>query len=693
MHKKLYLTGIEKRPGKSFVSLGFVSALKEQQNSLRCFKLFSESDQSQASLLEKITEQTLTPIMDVSKAISLMRTEPTDLVSVALEATQSSKEYPLTYLEGTDFKSDNDVFEFQFNLMLAYQLNCDVVLVVSSKDRTLEHTLSLLNNALEISKKHHARVVGIIVNRVPALQESEALDLFRKHFPFLPLIAVLPEFEDLANPSVREVAMKLEARVICGEEELHRPVRLFTVAAKTISNFLESRLDRNGMLIITPDDRIDILLGSLLADQSAHYPKIAGIVLTGGEMPGSIIREILTGLEHPFPVLLTKHKTYETATALFSAKFSLNKADPAKINRAIDAMRAYLAQSLLKWLSDKSQQPRLSPAVFLHELSSKAKQMKQHIVLPEGNDPRILIAADHLLKRGIADITLLGKKEKISILAKRLDLDLPGVNIIDIEKSNQRKRYAKKYYEIRRHKNVNLPIAMERMADLNYFGAMMVYCGDADGMVSGAAHTTADTVRPALEIIKTKPNINRVSSVFIMCLPSRVVIYGDCAINPEPDSQLLAEIATQAAQIAQKLGIVPKVALLSYSSGASGKGESVEKVAKALDIVKILQPDLLVEGPIQYDAAVDPEVAAKKLPHSKLRGDANVLIFPDLNTGNNTYKAVQRESGALAIGPVLLGLNKPVNDLSRGCTPQDIINTILVTAIQAQGDSNECFNA
>lgn len=224
------------------------------------------------------------------------------------------------------------------------------------------------------------------------------------------------------------------------------------------------------------------------------------------------------------------------------------------------------------------------------------------------------------------------------------------------------------------------------MSDINYFAAMMVYCGDADGMVSGAAHTTADTVRPALEIIKTKPGVNKVSSIFIMCLPSRVLIYGDCAINPEPDSQTLAEIATQAAQIAKKLGIDAKVALLSYSSGDSGKGESVEKVAKAIEIVRQLQPDLLVEGPIQYDAAVDPEVAAKKLPHSKLQGDANVLIFPDLNTGNNTYKAVQRESGALAIGPVLLGLNKPVNDLSRGCTPQDIINTILVTAIQAQGD-------
>ncbi|ASQ45857.1 phosphate acetyltransferase [Legionella clemsonensis] len=686
MHKKIYLTGIEKRPGKSFVSLGFLAFLKEQQASLRCFKLFSESDASQIPLLETITNQSLHPLMNVNQAIAMMRTNPADLVSTVLESTQTADTKTLAYFEGTDFESDNDVFEYQFNLMLAYQLNCEVVLAVSAKDRTLEHTLSLLKNALEISRKNHARVVGVIINRVTSLQETEALELFHKQLPHLAFVAIIPEFESLANPSVHDIATKLRAEIICGEKELHRPVRQFTVAAKTISNFLESRLDRNGMLIITPDDRIDILLGSLLADQSAYYPKIAGIILTGGEMPGPVIREILAGLEHPFPVLLTRLKTYETATALFSAKFSLTAANPAKVTKAIDAMRPYLTKSVLKLLSDKSQQPRLSPAVFLYEISNKAQKPRQHIVLPEGDDARILIAADYLLKRNIVQITLLGQVEKIQLLAKRLDLELPNINIIDIEKSKYRETYAKKYFELRQHKNVNLPIALERMSDINYFAAMMVFCGDADGMVSGAAHTTADTVRPALEIIKTKPGINKVSSIFIMCLPARVLIYGDCAINPEPDSQTLAEIATQAAQIAKKLGIDPRVALLSYSSGHSGKGESVEKVAKAMEIVKQLQPDLLVEGPIQYDAAVDPDVAAKKLPHSKLKGDANVLIFPDLNTGNNTYKAVQRESGALAIGPVLLGLNKPVNDLSRGCTPQDIINTILVTAIQAQGD-------
>ncbi|KTD36654.1 phosphate acetyl/butaryl transferase [Legionella nautarum] len=686
MHNKIYLTGIEKRPGKSFVSLGFLSIIKEQQKSLRCFKLFSESDESQVPLLEDISQQKLNPLMNVNQAISLMRTQPDDLVATVLEATKTVNNNTFTYFEGTDFESDNDVFEYQFNLTLAYQLNCEVVLVVSAKNRTLEHTLSLLNTALEVSKKTHARVVGAIINQVENIHENEAAKLFHKHFSKLPFLAIIPEFEQLAHPTMRDIAKKLQAEVLFGKLELQRSVRQFSIAAKTVGHFLESSLDRNGMLIITPDDRIDILLGSLLADQSAYYPKIAGLVLTNGEHPGPIISEIIAGLEHPFPVLLTKLKTYDTATTLFSAKYGLSQSDPERVKIALEAMRPYFAKPLMKLLSDTSYKPQLSPAVFLYELINKAKQDKQHIILPEGSDPRILTAADYLLKRDIVNITLLGKLEKIQLQAKRLDLELPGVNIIDVEKSKKKESYANQYYTLRQHKNINLPIALERMNDVNYFAAMMVYCGDANGMVSGATHTTADTVRPALEIIKTKPGVTKVSSIFIMCMPSRVLIYGDCAINPEPDSKTLAEITIQAAQIAKNLGIEPKVALLSYSSGDSGKGESVEKVAKAMDLVKERQPNLLAEGPIQYDAAVDSQVAAKKLPNSKLAGDANVLIFPDLNTGNNTYKAVQRESGALAIGPVLLGLNKPVNDLSRGCTPEDIINTILVTAIQAQGD-------
>ncbi|KTD61794.1 phosphate acetyltransferase [Legionella spiritensis] len=687
MQRKIYVTGIEKRCGKSLISLGILTALKEQYSKMTCHKLFSESDNYQVPLLEDISHSTITPLMDINQGMLLMRHQPEDLVSLVFEKTPFETQDEIAYFEGTDFESDNDVFEYQFNLILAAKLDCDVILVISAYQRSINHTLSLVNNALETGKKHHANIVGIIVNRVPEQEDHNYQQRLLTDYGHLAFIITVPEFETLANPRVREIAQKLNAKIICGHNELHRPVRQMTVAAKTVANFLESRLERSGMLIITPSDRIDILFGSLLADQSAHYPKIAGIVLTGGEMPGAFICEIIGGLKNHFPVLLTQYGTYETATILYSAKYNLSKDNPAKVTEAIESIRPYISQAITKLLHRKPEfSHRLSPSVFLYELTIKARQKKRHIVLPEGFDKRVLVAADYLLKRNIVDITLLGNPEKIHLAAKRLELELPNVRIINIENNPCKEQYAKQYFQLRQHKNVNLPIALERMTDINYYAAMMVYSGDADGMVSGAAHTTADTVRPALEIIKTKPGVSRVSSIFIMCLPSRVLIYGDCAINPEPDSATLSEITTQAVIIAKRLGFKPKVALLSYSSGSSGKGDSVDKVVQAMKLVKQAHPDLLVEGPIQYDAAVDPEVARKKLPNSKVAGDANILIFPDLNTGNNTYKAVQRESGAMAIGPVLLGLNKPVNDLSRGCTPQDVINTILITAIQVEGD-------
>lgn len=685
MHKKIYLTGIEKKPGKTFVSLGFLSLLKEQFPDLNCYKLFAEEEDTKRNLVEHIIQAKLKPIMPIQEAIELMHNDPEGLISSILEfIPEDENDEGFAYFDGSDFESDNDLFEYQFNLNLAYQLNCAVILVISAKNRTLSHTQSLLKTALEIAKKNHTQIAGVIINRA-TFNENDALTSLNKQFKNLPFTAIIPEFEELANPSVRDVANKLKAQILLSPNELNRSVKEFTIAAKTVGNFLQSRLDRDGMLIITPDDRIDILLGALLADQSSNYPKIAGLVLTGGKKPNTIIKEIIEGLEHSFPVLLTKLKTYETATTLFSAQYSLSLEDPEKIKKALSSIRPYLTELIVKIVADKAHKAQLTPAIFLHDLMIKAKKLNRHIVLPEGNDNRILMAADYLLKKNIVNITLLGNPDKIQAQAKRLGLELPDVKIIDIEKSPKKESYAETYFELRKHKNVNLPIALERVTDVNYFAAMMVYAGDADGMVSGAMHTTADTVRPALEIIKTKKAVKLVSSVFIMCMPSRVLIYGDCAINPEPDKEALAEIAIQASDIAMKLGIEPRVALLSYSSGGSGKGLSVEKVRDAAAIVKKKAKDLLIEGPIQYDAAVDPEVALKKLPNSKLAGDANVLIFPDLNTGNNTYKAVQRETGSLAVGPVLLGLNKPVNDLSRGCAPEDIINTILVTVIQTEG--------
>jgi phosphate acetyltransferase len=324
--------------------------------------------------------------------------------------------------------------------------------------------------------------------------------------------------------------------------------------------------------------------------------------------------------------------------------------------------------------------------MFQYNLLKRAQKIRKHIVLPEGTDERILLAAARLKVLDVVDITLLGSKSQIREKIKELgiSMNLEKVNIIDPVSSSKFEDYANTFYELRKHKNINLNMARDIMQDVSFYGTMMVYKGDADGMVSGAVNTTQHTIRPALQFIKTKPNVSVVSSVFFMCLDDRVSVFGDCAINPNPTAEQLAEIAISSADSSAAFGIEPKVAMLSYSSGSSGSGADVDKVRKATEIVKQLRPDIKIEGPIQYDAAVDIKIGKKKMPNSKVAGEASVLIFPDLNTGNNTYKAVQRETGAIAIGPMLQGLNKPVNDLSRGCTVDDIFNTVIITAIQAQ---------
>jgi phosphate acetyltransferase len=329
----------------------------------------------------------------------------------------------------------------------------------------------------------------------------------------------------------------------------------------------------------------------------------------------------------------------------------------------------------------------ITPLMFEYKLISRAKKERQHIVLPEGLDERILRAAEILLLRGVADITLLGDPEEINHKINTLGLSLNGVDIINPGDSDLREKFAAAYFELRRHKGISEQMAYDAMADVSYFGTMMVHHGKAGGMVSGAVHTTQHTIRPAFEVIKTKPGCSIVSSVFLMCLADRVLVYGDCAVNPRPTAAQLADIAISSAETAQMFGIEPRVAMLSYSTGESGKGEDVEKVREAAQLAKQMHPDLKLEGPIQYDAAVDAAVAKTKMPGSDVAGHATVFIFPDLNTGNNTYKAVQRSAGAVAIGPVLQGLNKPVNDLSRGCTVPDIVNTVAITAIQAREHS------
>ncbi|MGO9355273.1 MAG: phosphate acetyltransferase, partial [Mycobacterium sp.] len=377
--------------------------------------------------------------------------------------------------------------------------------------------------------------------------------------------------------------------------------------------------------------------------------------------------------------------TFETASAVASVRARVTAGSLRKIDTALELMERHVdIADLLAQLAIPI--PTVTtPQMFTYRLRAQARADRRHIVLPEGGDDRILKSAGRVLQRGIADLTILGDELQIRLRAAELGVDLDDAAVIDPRTSELSDQFAEQYAELRKNKGVTVEQAREIMYDVSYFGTMLVYNGIVDGMVSGATHTTAHTVRPAFEIIRTAPGVSTVSSVFLMCLPDQVLVYGDCAIVPDPTTEQLADIAVSSAGTAAQFGIEPRVAMLSYSTGESGTGADVDKVRAATELVRARDPQLPVEGPIQYDAAVDPSVAATKMADSPVAGRATVLIFPDLNTGNNTYKAVQRSAGAIAIGPVLQGLRKPVNDLSRGALVEDIVNTVAITAIQAQG--------
>jgi len=397
--------------------------------------------------------------------------------------------------------------------------------------------------------------------------------------------------------------------------------------------------------------------------------------------------KLIAGLGNPpVPILGVDTDTFTTAMNVTTVTAMLTPENRRKIAAGLGIVEQSLDLAALRQRLQTVHSTRVTPFMFEHELIRRAKSKRMRIVLPEGLDERILCAADMLRLRDVVDLTLLGDPQAVRTRISELGLQLDAIDIIDPLASPLLEPFADTYYELRKHKGISRQMALDAMADVSYFATMMVHHGQVDGMVSGALHTTQQTVRPAFEIIRTRPGISIVSSVFLMCLEDRVLVYGDCAINPDPSAEQLADIAISSAATARMFGIEPRVAMLSYSTGQSGKGAAVDKVVQATALARQLRPDLMIEGPIQYDAAVDASVARTKLPGSQVKGQATVFIFPDLNTGNNTYKAVQRSADAVAIGPVLQGLNKPVNDLSRGCTIADIVNTVAITAIQAQAE-------
>jgi phosphate acetyltransferase len=599
---------------------------------------------------------------------------------------------PFILCEGTDFFSAAAGVEFDINATMITNLSCPVLLVTNAHGKSVQEVSTLTGLTLKSLVEKGCDVIGTILNRVPQKSGQQYIDhLLQTGLFDNQLVYAVPDEEVLAKPTLKEVAEALNAQVLCGHKQLYRHARSFTVAAMQLRNLLPRIV--HGTLVITPGDRADVIVGCMAALSSDAVENISGIILTGGLRPEKPIWDMINGYSGMVPVLSVDEDTFQTAVRVEKLRSDISPQDERKITRALALFEHHIDIERLGTRVITTRSSMVTPKMFEFDILQKARSDKKRIVLAEGTEDRILMATEALLRRGIVEVTLLGDETRISKKIRDMGLRMGSFQIINPLTSPHLESYAQEYHELRKQKGITLELARDVICDVNYFGTMMVHRGHVDGMVSGAVHSTAATIKPAFEIIKAKKATTPVSSLFFMCLWDRVLAYGDCAINPDPNAEDLSEIAITSAETAGMFGIEPRIAMLSYSTGTSGKGKDVDKVRDATALVRQKRPDLLIEGPIQYDAAIEPDVAKTKLPDSKVAGKATVFIFPDLNTGNNTYKAVQRSSGAVAIGPVLQGLNKPINDLSRGCLVADIINTVAITAVQAQaGKRGVCLN-
>ena len=582
-------------------------------------------------------------------------------------------------VEGTDLISPDPAADLDLNAQLARNLGTPVVAVVSGADLTPEQAADVVDLARRTLDDAGVELLAVMVNRADP-RDLDAVGAAVRPGRHAWPVYVLPELTELAHPSVAEVADALGLEQMAGQETLDRDVAEVKAVSMEGGNFLE--VLREGALVIVSGDRSDAILATVASSLTPDFPTPSGMILTNGILPNRQLQRLYLGAA--FPVFVTHDDTFTTAAKVSRVRSELSSAQPRKTAAALGTWHQRVDGDELLARFDLPRTDVVTPLRFLHELISRARADRRRIVLPEGEDARVLRAAEILQRRDVCDLVVLGPAAAVRELASREGVDLSGIELVDPADSPDLERYAQEYARLRAHKGVDAERAREVMQEGAYFGTMMVHLGDVDGMVSGAAHTTANTIRPALEFVKTKPGVSIVSSVFFMLLPDRALVYGDCAVNPDPDAQQLADIAVASAATAAQFGVDPRVAMLSYSTGASGSGQSVDKVRAATELVRERAPELKVEGPLQYDAAINASVAASKMPGSEVAGQATVFVFPDLNTGNNTYKAVQQSSGAVAVGPVLQGLNKPVNDLSRGTTVEDIVNTVAITAIQAQ---------
>ncbi|MDL2266691.1 phosphate acetyltransferase [Desulfovibrio sp. OttesenSCG-928-G15] len=702
MANNLYITATESKSGKSAIVLGMMQLLLRRVRKVAFFRPIINQPKEKGrdhdinlvvSHFGLDLDYEDTYAYTLQDARNLMNTgqHETMLDNILKKYKKLEASYDFILCEGTDFMGKDPAFEFDLNADIAANLGSPVLMVANASGKSAQEIIDSAQLTLDQLDEKGLNVVACVVNRATVSEREEsqiASALVSRENSSNPLVTyVLPEEPTLGKPSVGDVRKWLNAQVLYGHGRLDSLVDDYLIAAMQVGNFLEHL--GQGSLIITPGDRADIILASLASRFSSSYPDISGMVLTGGiDIPVTIHRLIEGWTGVPVPILAVQDHTFKTIQTLADLYGKIEPGDVRKISTALGHFEACIDSHEIEARIVNLQSTKITPKMFEYNLIERAAADKMHIVLPEGAEERILRAADVLLRRNVADLTILGKASAITAKISDLGLEL-DVPIIQPDLSPRFDEYVKTYYELRKKKGISMEQARDILNDPTYFGTMMVHMGDADGMVSGSINTTAHTIRPAFEFIKTKPDASIVSSIFLMCLKDRVLAFGDCAVNPNPTAEQLADIAISSAHTASIFGIEPKVAMLSYSTGSSGKGADVDKVVEAVRIAKEKAPELLLEGPIQYDAAIDPDVARTKLPESKVAGQATVFIFPDLNTGNNTYKAVQRAADAVAIGPVLQGLNKPVNDLSRGCTVADIINTVAITAVQAQAEKNK----
>lgn len=683
--------------GLTSVTLGLVRALDNLGLRVKFFKPIAQlhvgdtGPERSTKLVQRIMDHEPPAPITAHRAEDLLGDNKGDVLMEEIVALfeQASRDCDVMVVEGL-VPTREMPYANRLNSNIAKTINADIILVSEPGNDPLEDLADKLEIAADsFGGIKNPNVVGYALNKltpevVARLNKDghfQSLPEFARK-PFQPL-GYIPFDNNLASPRTMDIAEHLKAEIINTGEMDTRRVTSYTLSARTPTNMIHHL--KPGNLVITPGDRDDIILATCMA--ALNGVPLAGLLLTSGITPSKPVMELCSkAIGTGLPVMLTGEDSYTTATLLDRRHNELPVDDTARVEMVMDTIAANLNTEWLKQQCSALAERRLSPPAFRYQLVQRAQGANKRIVLPEGDEPRTIQAAVICQERGIAQCILLGQRSVIEQVAKDNGITLPD-GLVIMEPDSIRARYVDPMVELRKSKGLTAPMAEAQLEDTVVLGTMMLALNEVDGLVSGAVHTTANTIRPAFQLVKTKKDAGGlVSSVFFMLLPDQVLVYGDCAVNPNPDAEQLANIAIQSADSATAFGIEPRIAMISYSTGTSGIGADVEKVREATEIVKAKRPDLIIDGPLQYDAASVESVAQSKAPGSNVAGRATVFIFPDLNTGNTTYKAVQRSADVISVGPMLQGLNKPVNDLSRGALVDDIVYTIALTAIQAEND-------